>query len=266
MNPSNAGPSGRPVAGGSLGPQLPLALRYPPDQRLDTFVGAPPGAVEQLRALARSIDAVTEPAGAAGGADWVYLAGPTASGKTHLLLAACAAADAAGRRAAYLPMAAAAGRLREALESLEGNDLLALDGLDAIAGRREDEIALFDAHNRARASGSRMLYAARANPEALALVLPDLRSRLAQCSRIVLQPLDEAGRREVLRQRAQRRGWVLEDAALEWLLKRVERDLGGLTRLLDRLDRASLAAQRRITVPFLREQLATRASDEAAGD
>ena len=47
----------------------------------------------------------------------------------------------------------------------------------------------------------------------------------------------------------------LDEAALEWLLKRVDRDLGGLTGMLDRLDRASLAAKRRVTVPFLRQVL-----------
>lgn len=222
-------------------PQLPLSLRYPPDQRLDTYVAAPLAAIAQLQALAAgSLD------------DGIFIAGPAGAGKTHLLLATCAAAEAAGHRAAYLPMAAAAGRVGEALEAFEGIDLLALDGLEAIAGNRQDEIALFDAHNRAGAAGSRLLYAARGNPDALALGLPDLRSRLAQGSRITVQLLDDDGRREVLRQRALRRGWVLEDAALEWLLKRVDRDLAGLTALLDQLDRASLAAQRRITVPFLR--------------
>ncbi|MDI9240609.1 DnaA regulatory inactivator Hda [Lysobacter sp. LF1] len=227
-------------------PQLPLALRYPPDQRLDTFVQAPAGALEHLRALAD---------GAADARDSVYLAGPAGVGKTHLLLATCAATEAAGRRAAYLPLMAATGRMRDALESLEGNHLIALDGLDAIAGQREDEVALFDVHNRARAAGVVLLYAARDIPDAIGLGLPDLRSRLGQCTRITLSPLDEEGRREVLRQRAQRRGVVLEDAALDWLLKRVGRDLGGLTALLDKLDRASLAAQRRITVPFLRQTL-----------
>jgi len=226
---------------GPATPQLPLALRYPPDQRLETFVAAPVGVREQLQALA------TQPGG-----DWLYLAGPAGVGKTHLLLATCAAAEAAGRRAAYLPLAAAVGRLREALDALEGNDLLALDGLQAIAGARDDEIALFDVHNRARAAGTTVIYAARDNPESLALALPDLRSRLSQCARIALAPLDEAGRREVLRQRAQRRGLVLEDLALDWLLRRVDRDLAGLTAVLDRLDQASLAAQRRVTVPFLR--------------
>lgn len=224
--------------------QLPLALRYPPDQRFDTFLGARDGVLAQLQALAKD-----------GGADWLYLSGPAGAGKTHLLLATCAAAEAAGRRVAYLPLQAAAGRLGEALQALEGNDLVALDGLEAVAGRREDEVALFDAHNRARAAGSCILYAARGNPAELEPGLPDLRSRLSQCVRVALQLLDDDGRRAVLEQRAQRRGLVLEAAALDWLLKRTGRDLAGLTALLDRLDRASLAAQRRVTVPFLRQAL-----------
>lgn len=245
--------SARQPSRAAAGSQLPLGLRYPPDQRLDTHVGAPPGALAQLRALA------------SGDADgWLYLTGPRGVGKTHLLLACCAATQDAGRRAAYLPLAAAQGRLREALEMLEGNDLLALDGIEAIAGQRDDEVALFEAHNRARSAGTTVLYAARQAPDALALDLPDLRSRLSQCSRINLQPLDDPGRREVLRQRAQRRGLVLEDAALEWLLKRVGRDLAGLTTLLDRLDRASLAAQRRVTVPFLRQTLGSPAQSPNA--
>lgn len=230
-------------------PQLPLALRYPPDQRLETFVRAPAGTVEQLCALAGG------EADAAVPRDAVYLAGPAGVGKTHLLLGTCAAAEAEGRRAAYLPLIAAAGRLRDALTALEGNDLIALDGPDAIAGNREDEIALFDAHNRARAAGVALVYAARDIPDAIGLALPDLRSRLGQCTRITLQPLDDDGRREVLQQRAQRRGLVLEEAALDWILRRVGRELGGLTALLDQLDRASLAAQRRVTVPFLRKTL-----------
>ncbi|HBJ98898.1 MAG TPA: DnaA regulatory inactivator Hda, partial [Delftia acidovorans] len=57
-------------------PQLPLALRYPPDQRLESFIGAPDGALAQLRAAATG-----------GSRDWVYLVGPAGSGKTHLALA-----------------------------------------------------------------------------------------------------------------------------------------------------------------------------------
>ena len=226
--------------------QLPLALRYPPDQRFDTFVEAGGrGAAAQVRALAEG----------SGNDDKLYVAGPAGVGKTHLLLAACAHADAAGRRAAYVPLASAKGRLRDALDAFDGHDLLALDGLDGIAGDRGDEVALFDVHNRIADAGGALLYAARAMPDALPLVLPDLRSRLSQCTRIVLEALDDDGRRDVLRLRAQRRGLQMDAAAIDWLLRRVDRDLSSLTALLDTLDRASLAAQRRVTVPFLRQTL-----------
>jgi len=233
------------VNGGTAAtPQLPLSLRHPSDQRLEAFVGAPTGAIEQLRTLAR------EP-----GADWLYVEGAAGTGKTHLALAVCAEAGQAGRRAAYLPLGAAAERLREALEAVEQAQVVVLDGLEAIAGRRDDEVALFDFHNRARAAGHGVMYLAVASPAALPLVLPDLRSRLGQCARIALGTLDDEGRRQALRERARRRGLVLEEAAIDWLLTRTDRDLGRLLSLLDRIDRESLAAQRRVTVPFLRQVL-----------
>ncbi|WP_374473701.1 DnaA regulatory inactivator Hda [Arenimonas sp.] len=224
-------------------PQLPLSLRAPPDQRLDAFHGQPV-VRDAVRAAARGESR-----------DWLFLAGPAGSGKSHLLLAACAEAAAAGRRAAYLPLPAFAGRLADALAQQEGFDLVCLDGLDAIAGNAADEEALFHFHNRARAGGGVVLYAARGNPAALGIALPDLVTRLGQCVRLTLEPLDEAGRRAVLRERAARRGLELDDAVLDYLLRRVDRDLASLTRLLDTLDRASLAAQRRITIPFLRQHL-----------
>lgn len=225
-------------------PQLPLTLRYPPDQRLETYLGAPPAALAQLRALAFGAHE-----------DWLYVAGAPGTGKTHLSLGVCAAAEQAGRRAMYLPLSAARGRVRDALEGLEQHDVIALDGVDAIAGSRDDEIALFDFHNRARAAVATVLYTGKSLPEALGLVLPDLRSRLGQCGRITLYPLDESGRIDVLKARAERRGLSIDEAALEWLLTRTGRDLGSLAALLDRLDRESLAAQRRLTIPFLRRVL-----------
>ena len=224
--------------------QLALQLRMPPDQRFDTFVAAPLAALAQLRALAHGESRES-----------FYVEGAHGTGKSHLLRATCAEADAQGRHVAYLPLDALRGRLRDAMELVAGRDLVAIDGLEAIDGEREDEVALFDLHNRVRADGIGLLYAAEAAPAELGFVLPDLVSRLAQCHRIALSPLDDDGRREVLRLRARHRGVAFDDAAIEWLLRRAGRDLAGLTALLDRLDRASLAAQRRITVPFLREVL-----------
>ena len=224
--------------------QLALQLRMPPDQRFDTFVAAPPAALAQLRALAHGESRES-----------FYIEGAHGTGKSHLLRASCAEADAKARRVAYLPLESLRGRLRDAMELVAGRDLVAIDGIEAIAGEREDEVALFDLHNRTRADGIGLLYAAEAAPAELGFVLPDLVSRLAQCHRIALSPLDDDGRREVLQLRARHRGVAFDDAAIEWMLTRCSRDLSDLSGLFERLDRASLAEQRRLTVPFLRKVL-----------
>lgn len=229
-------------------PQLPLALRFPADQRLDGFIGSA-AELALISAIARGQRR-----------DWLYLSGMAGCGKSHLLMAACAEASGQGRRPAYLRLSGVPGRVEQALAGHEDADLVCLDDLDAVAGQREDEIALFDFHNRSRSTGATLIYAARGSPGQLDLSLPDLRSRLAQCAQAPLAALDDSGRRRVLQQRGQRRGLELDAAVLDYLFNRVGRDLVTLTALLDRLDRESLAAQRRITVPFLRAMLRAEAS------
>ncbi|MBO9663235.1 DnaA regulatory inactivator Hda [Dokdonella sp.] len=225
--------------------QLPLALRWPAHQRFDSFVaGANAAAVELLRAIAQG-----------GEESWAYLAGASGSGRTHLLVAACACANAAGRSAQYLSLAALRTRRAEAIRGFGGSDLLAIDDLDAIAGEREAEHALFDLYNRCRAERASLLFAATAPAAQLGIGLPDLVSRLSACTQLALKPLDESARRDLLRDRALARGIELDDAALDWLFARGRRDLASLLAALDRIDRASLASQRRVTVPFLRSLL-----------
>lgn len=226
-----------------MSPQLPLTFRFPPDQLFSAFHGQ-----EATRDLVQEVASGVS-------RDWLYLAGPSGAGKTHLLLAASAEARRLGGDARYLPLAAMAGRLQHALQGQGQASLVCLDGLEAVAGNHADEVALFHFHNAARESGSRLVYSATAMPASLPFVLPDLVSRLGQCTRLVLELMDEDGRRQVLVQRAARRGLELDEPVLDYLFRRVGRDLASLTALLDRLDRESLAAQRRITVPFLKSVL-----------
>jgi DnaA-homolog protein len=232
--------------------QLPLTLRWPRRQRFEHFfAGANAAAVAAVQALA------LEP-----GAPWLYLSGPSGSGKSHLLLAACQAAHAAGRTVQYLPLKS----LRDhavAIRGVMGSEFIALDNLDAIAGNREAEHALFDLYNRSRAEGMALIFAAEAVPTQLPLTLPDLRSRLGACTQFTLKPLEDDERREVLKNQAASRGIELDDTVLDWLFARYARDLGALLDLLDRLDQASLAAQRRVTVPFLRTFLRESSQPEA---
>jgi len=188
---------------------------------------------------------------------WLYLQGARGSGKTHLLIGACRAALENGRNARCLPLASLTESRAEAIASFgaQAGELLAIDDVHAIAGEHDAERALFDLYNRARESHATVLFAASAAPAQLGVQLPDLISRLSACTQFALQPLDEAGRRAVLRARAQQRGLEIDDNVLDWLFARQPRDLTALMELFEKLDHAALAAQRRITIPFLREML-----------
>jgi len=225
--------------------QLPLALRWPRRQRFEHFhAGDNAAAVEAVRAAA--VDA---------SAPWVFVAGPPGSGRTHLLIAACQAAIDAGRTAQYLPLAGLRGPRAAAIRGMAGSDVLAIDDIDTIAGEADAEHALFDTFNGYRAEGCTLLFSALGAPVSLDIALPDLRSRLGSLTQALLKPLVDAQRRAVLREQACARGIELDDVVLDWLFAHHARDLGTLLDLLDTLDRASLAAQRRVTVPFLRKLL-----------
>jgi DnaA family protein len=192
---------------------------------------------------------------AAGGGDaLLYLHGAGGTGRSHLLQAVCAAVPGAG----YFPLA----QLQEigpgVLEGAAQLPAIAIDDLDLVAGDANWEQRLFGLFNDCLACGTRLVVAATVPAAHLGVSLPDLRSRLASMPQFALRPLDEAQQREALRLRAAQRGIELPEETLLYLQRRFARDMGRLHELLDRLDLASLAEQRRLTVPFIRDVLGER--------
>jgi DnaA-homolog protein len=190
----------------------------------------------------------------------LWLWGATGTGKTHLLQATCAAA---GERAAYLPLQPGGGLPPEALAGYEQVPLLCLDHVDAVAGEARWEEALFRLFNAALEQGGRLVFAARLAPRAAVWQLPDWGSRAAACVVYQVRELDDAGRMQALMLRAAQRGLQLPEETADYLLKRLPRDLPTLLGVLDQLDEASLVAQRRLTVPFIRDALERRAGTKS---
>lgn len=224
--------------------QLPLGVGL---RERVTFEGFVPGA--NLEALARARAVVAEPARAV-----LWLWGSEGCGRTHLLLAACAAAS-LGTRVSFLPLAEVGDASVDFIGGAGDAELLCLDDLDAVVGSAAAERALFATYRRVEERGGRIMAAAATPPAALAWSLPDIGSRFAAAEVFQLRPLDEAGCAEALRRRAGARGLELPEDTARYLLRRMPRDMRSLGRLLDDIDVAALSAQRRLTVPFVREIL-----------
>lgn len=224
--------------------QLVLGVQLPASATLTAFVG---------RTNAEAKAAVGALVG--GQSERLYLAGPAHCGKTHLLQAACRAISEAGQRSVYLPLSQVSGSLQPLLEGLADMDCVCIDDIDAIAGNREDEIALIGLTDQLRTQGGRLLAAGATVPDNLGLALPDLASRLGWGGVITCKPLDDEDKCHLLIRRAEQRGMELPESTARWILRHVDTHVPGLMVALDTLDRASLSAHRRLTIPFVKEVL-----------
>ncbi len=218
-------------------PQLPLDIGLDVEARFDTFYAGPNATVvAALRAPPRP---------------GVWLAGARGSGRSHLLQAA--AAECAAGTAFYLPLRT--GLPADAIDGLPASALVCIDDIEAVAGDATWERALLVLYERLLEGGGRLVVSAPSRPGDAGLALADLESRLASLPSFRLQPPDDAGQLEALKMRAGARGLELPDDAARYLQLRLPRDLVVLFDWLKLLDERSLAAGRRLTVPFVRDVL-----------
>ena len=231
-----------------VGRQIPLGISLRPGYEFASFfAGSNQLALDMLKAC-----------GQAQGEQQIFLYGPESTGKSHLLQAACRQAAVGNQQSAYLPLSQFSQQI-EILQGLESLSLVCLDELDAVVGRStsssEWEEQIFHLLNRLRANHVFLLLAARVNPAALGIQLPDLESRLNWGPVIKLEALNDEQLRLALDARAKTLGLGLSGQVLDYLLTRGPRDTGKMFALLDLLDRESLAEQRRLTIPFIKSHL-----------
>jgi DnaA family protein len=180
----------------------------------------------------------------------VLLWGAPGAGKTHLLRAAVAAAEAQGRRAIHI--ANADGVSAHEIGALVEHALVAVDGIDIAS--EDAQAKLFTLFNGLRDRGGHLLVASRSPLSALTL-RADLRTRLGWGLVYEIMPLSDIDKPAALRVFARGRGFRLADDVIDYLLAHGRRDMPALIAALAALDRHSLATKRPITVAMLKSWL-----------
>lgn len=221
--------------------QLPLSIVTDDEATLANFQPRA-GALEALT-VAQSL--------ANGEVHDAFFAGVTGTGKSHLLQAVCHGLKGA---ALYIPLAELVELPPEGvLDQHQAFDLLVVDDAHACCSHAAWQEALFHCFNQRRALGLSMLWSACTVPVGLEGLLPDLRSRFANLTIYQLARQTEQELSDMLTYRAAKRGLVLSPDVLKYVLARAPRSASALMDLLERLDRASLAHSRPITVPLIAE-------------
>ena len=227
--------------------QLPLALKLGKHADFNNFyAGSNQELVFRLREMAGQE-----------GFQSLFIWGVPGSGKSHLLQAVCQLASNTKQSPIYLDATELKKLSPELFDGLEQLPVICVDDVDLLAGDREWEEALFHLYNRCQQQGHVLVWSASQNPGLLKFVLPDLASRLTGGSlRYHLVGLNDEQKVEALRMQAMHRGLSLADNVARYLLTHFSRDMADLCNMLDELDHATLAAQRGLTIPFLKQWLA----------
>lgn len=122
-------------------------------------------------------------------------------------------------------------------------------------GERADETDLFHAWNLAQETRRPLLIVADHRPRDWTITLPDLRSRLMATPHVTLSDPDDQLIGQLLQRLLERRGIVLPEDVVSYLVPRVPRSHVAIIRLADALDAAALSERRALTVPFARQVL-----------
>jgi DnaA family protein len=183
---------------------------------------------------------------------FIYLWGHKSVGCTHLLQASCRQLREEKHSAIYLPLAELANYTPDILDNLETTELVCLDDIQCIAGKKIMEEAIFNLFNRLQLTSHRLLIAGKNIPQQLNLQLLDLTSRLSSGLIFQVKELEDEDKFSALQLRAKWRGLELSRETGEFLLNRMPRDFSALIAALEKLDTASLTEQRKLTIPFVK--------------
>ena len=222
--------------------QIPLQFEFQTNQTFASyFAGHNQEIINQLQALA-----------AGGDEQQLYLWGEAGTGKSHLLQACCQQAKLAGKDPFYLQFES--GRLPDPalLDGLEDYELVCFDDVQAIAGDRNWEQALFGFYNAHRQNNHKLLLAADCPPKYLSFELADLKTRMAWGLTLKIQSLRDDQLIEALAHKSRYLGFDMPAPVRRFLLNHYVHDLPMLWQLLEKIDQATLAEKRRLTVPFLK--------------
>ncbi len=189
------------------------------------------------------------------GESMIGLWGASDSGKTHLINACAHYARQQGISFQLYDGNDLAFYNAGNFEDLETCEVLAVDNLDALCGNQDWEEKFYRIINSSKLERLKLIFTLSENPSFLKCRLADFQSRLSWGLLLQLPTTGETDIGTVIRLRAGLLGIDLSKEVIAYLLVHYSRQLSAQIEILRTLDRASLSAQKKITIPLIKQAL-----------
>ncbi len=190
------------------------------------------------------------------GESMIGLWGASDSGKTHLINACAHYARQQGISFQLYDGKELALYDADNFDNLETCVVLAVDNLDALCGFQDWEEKFYRIINSSKIERLKLIFTLSENPSFLKCRLADFQSRLSWGLLLQLPATGETDIGKVIRLRAGLLGIDLSKEVIAYLLVHYSRQLSAQIEILRTLDRASLSAQKKITIPLIKQALA----------
>jgi DnaA family protein len=186
------------------------------------------------------------------GEQQIFIWAKSGQGKSHLLQSCCHYAQSHEQSSFYFDLARFRRHKPAIFLDLDDYEVICIDNVDWIIGQEKWEQALSAFMQRHYERGHCLILAATNLPNHLTLKTPDIKTCLSWGLMVQLKTLVNTHSIDALIFRADAMGFEISPQVGRFLMIQHQAELDGLWRLLEKLDRASLAAKRKLTVPFLK--------------
>ncbi|MFI3215435.1 MAG: DnaA/Hda family protein, partial [Methylococcales bacterium] len=139
------------------------------------------------------------------------------------------------------------------LKGIDEYDVVCLDNVDTVVGNESWELAIYELMKYQYQKGHQLIISSSYLPNHLEVITSDLKEYLNWGLILQLKTLVDTNNIDALIFKADSMGFEISPQAGRFLVIQHQAELLDLWLLLEKIDRASLAAKRKLTVPFLKQ-------------
>jgi len=146
----------------------------------------------------------------------------------------------------------------EILTNLDSLEAVFIEDFELMEISEDWERAMFNLINECYISGTKIYLSSNIVSKDLPINLKDLASRLSSFTAIEMPEITEEEKIQALLQSSKRKGFLLDEKTIKYIISYTSRNLSDLLRLLNELDSYSLQKKKKISPSLVREMLSTK--------